>query len=698
MSLAINPRLLVLIASALAAASFITMPRASSAEGRPRDTAERVRALLAERCYQCHGSNGVARKNVDVSNHARLISSKIVVPGDADSTLLKVVESGAMPFGGPELPKAEKEMLRSWVIGGAPSWDAFDKEGSPRSFLSESAILALIRDDLLSARDRARPYLRYFLITHLHNAGAPAAELESYRIGLAKLVNSLSWHREITPPAPIDPAKTIFRIDLRDYNWTTETWNTILAAYRYGLRTRDAQIITRLSGAALPYVRADWFVANASVPPLYHRLLALPRTVAEMERILSVDAARNLEEEKNVARAGIRNSGVSHNNRVLERHTSAHGAYWKSFDFRSNLDDQNIFKDPLRLNAAGGEIIFNLPNGLQGYLLIDARGNRIDRAPIDIVADRNNPDDPVIQNGRSCMGCHYAGMQSFKDDVRAVIKGMTIGFFDRNKALALYPAQETLDSLIEKDRARFLAALKQAGVEAGTSAASEPINALSRRFAAEISVRQAAAEAGLEVEEFQARVKSSARLIALGFGQLVVAGGGFKRDGWEKHFGDLASELQLGSYEPGQEFLSRKALALQAAAPTVRVAGGSFNPALARSAMTSNDPAEIMRVARTIFIWSNTIFLSSEKLARELQKRSEFQALGLVIVTDPRVADIRVELNRPPLTFIYEFAATNPQTSLLLTSGKVTAWDGNFAAPKIAKELLKQVQAARSKG
>ena len=36
---------------------------------------------------------------------------------------------------------------------------------------------------------------------------------------------------------------------------------------------------------------------------------------------------------------------------------------------------------------AGGEIIFNLPNGLQGYLLVDAKGDRIDAGPIDIVGD-----------------------------------------------------------------------------------------------------------------------------------------------------------------------------------------------------------------------------------------------------------------------------------------------------------------------
>ena len=290
----------------------------------------------------------------------------------------------------------------------------------------------------------------------------------------------------------IDPARTVFRVDLRDYNWTAATWNMLFAVYPYGVRGAESRAIDQLSGSPLPYIRADWFVANASVPPLYHDILGLPKTVRELEQQLGIDAARDLEEEKNVARAGLRSSGVSSNNRVLERHTSPHGAYWKSFDFRSNLDDQNIFRDPLRLNPAGGEIIFNLPNGLQAYLLVDAFGRRIDEAPIAIVSDRNNADDPIIRNGRSCMSCHFAGVQPFKDDVRPVVQGLSFASFDREKALAIYPAQETLERLTERDRRRFEQAAGQLGA-LSVSAQAEPINALTRRFLSEMPVVQAAA-------------------------------------------------------------------------------------------------------------------------------------------------------------------------------------------------------------
>jgi len=670
------------------AASF----RASSADDRQRVIASLARDVLNRRCFSCHGANGVARKNVFVLDHERLVASHTVIPGDSNSMLLKMVESGAMPSGGPELSRQDKETLRNWIVKGAPNWD--DPPPQPkRNFLTEPAILALIRNDLLQARERNRPFLRYFSLAHLHNAGAPDSELETYRAGLSKLVNSLSWHREIISPASIDDARTIFRVDLRDYNWTAATWDLLLADYPYGVRSVESRVIDQLSGATLPYVRADWFAANASVPPLYHSILGLPRTAQELERQLGIDATRDLEEEKNVARAGLRSSGVSQNNRVLERHVSPHGAYWKSFDFRSNLDDQNIFTDPLRLNPAGGEVIFNLPNGLQAYFLMDGLGRRIDEAPIAIVADRNNVDDPVIHNGRSCMSCHYAGIQGFKDDVRPVVRGLAFASFDREKALAIYPTQETLDRVIATDIDRFQKSAEQAG-GLSSSSQTEPINALTRRFLAELSVAQAAAEAGLEIRDFQAGIARSARLLTLGYGQLLVKPGGLRRDAWDKNFGELVRELGLGDHVASVIVLPRKAQ--PSAASAVNLAG--VTRPTARAIGTSADPASIMRSARTIFVRSMTVYLEAALFESELRKRPEFKSLELTIVKDEHMADIRFEINRAEFSFNYTFAATSPRTSVVVASGKLTAWNGDFAAPRIAKEFLKQMQAARSSG
>src|SRR4029077_3376393 len=94
--------------------------------------------------------------------------------------------------------------------------------------------------------------------------------------------------------------------------------------------------------------RADWFIATASRAPLYYDLLQTPQQVAELERQLPVEVLVNIQQER-VARAGFNGSGISRNNRILERHDAVHGAYWKTYDFNEVpqilTDRQNLLPD-----------------------------------------------------------------------------------------------------------------------------------------------------------------------------------------------------------------------------------------------------------------------------------------------------------------------------------------------------------------
>ena len=662
-------------------ASLALSIQSGSAPKQSPDLAAQAAKVLTERCLRCHGLNGAALKNVFVLDRDRLIASRVIVPGDPDSLLLKMADSNAMPPGGPPLSDNEKTILRDWIMLGAPKWE--DNVGSSnRSFIDETKLVTIIEQDLLGQPQRSRQFLRYFSLAHLHNASVSDHDLQTYRAALGKLINSLSWHKEISQPAVIDPARTVFRIDLRDYNWTAATWNLLLSAYPYGLHSSAGNSVAQISGAKVPYVRADWFAANASLPPLYHDLLGLPRSAMDLERQLGIDVSRDLAEEKNVARAGLRASGVSQNNRVLERHVSLHGAYWKSFDFRNSADQQNIFQHPLSFIHSGSEIIFNLPNGLQGYLVVDGMDRRIDEAPVAIVSDRTSADDPVIRNGRSCMNCHYDGVRQFRDETRPVIQANLSSTFDREKALALYLTQENLDRLIERDRERFREAVTLASGAVATAPHEEPINALARRFAADISLSQAAAEAGLEPADFQERVRRSGRLAQLGYSQLLVPGGAIKRDAWDRHFDELALELGIGR---------------QVSRP-VRGNRNSALPAAGRltaASVIGASPESILRATRTISVSSMTMFLKSDQLENELRKRPEFEAMGLAIVKDAAKADLMIDLDRPVFTYTFTYSVSSADTRVVVLSGKVIAFDGNLAAPKIAKELIKGFRAAR---
>jgi hypothetical protein len=57
-----------------------------------------------------------------------------------------------------------------------------------------------------------------------------------------------------------------------------------------------------------------------------------------------------------------------------------------------------------------------------------------------------------------------------------------------------------------------------------------------------------------------------------------------------------------------------------------------------------------------------------------------------------------VEVDRPIFTFIFTYKITDRTTGILLTSGQVTAFDGNAAAPLLAERIIEDIKKARVAG
>src|SRR5262249_2504026 len=180
-----------------------------------------------------------------------------------------------------------------------------------------------------------------------------------------------------------------------------------------------------LAGATAPrcpFAGAVCFPSTASRPPIYNALLRLPRSFQALAREQGVDVEGDI--RRFVAqRAGFQKSGVSQNNRLIERHPSRGGYFWTSYDFAGNRQNQSLFEFPLGpggpngFSHDGGETIFSLPNGFQAYYLNNARGEPLDKGPTTIVRDLTRK-DLAVTNGVSCMGCHDQGMRKAKDDIR----------------------------------------------------------------------------------------------------------------------------------------------------------------------------------------------------------------------------------------------------------------------------------------
>ena len=527
----------------LLAPGFFCSPLVAFADP-PEALGGKARAILQTHCAACHGGGKAAKGGFGfVLDRELLVGRSLVVPGKAgQSDLFLRVQQGEMPPPSKKIrpSQADLKILESWINAGAP---AFDGQVAIAKKIAEWEVAGVILADLKKLDPRRRRFTRYLTLTHLAYAGRPEKDLQSVREAAGKLLNSLSWHPRITLPQAVVGDGTILRIDLRAYRWTPSLWERLAFIYPYRTDGGDGKTMNNYSGTEVPAVRADWFVATASRPPFYHDLLQLPTSDRALERLLQVDVPANIQDD-DIQRSGFNDSGVSKNNRLIERHDAVHGVLWRSYDFAGNTGRQNLFEHPLGPNTgdvsfkpAGGEMIFNLPNGLLAFMLVDAKGKRIDKAPGEIVADPRRPDQRV-EAGISCMSCHARGFLFKADQLRGHVEKNAEVFGKQILASvrATHPHKAKFQAQIDEDNHRYLKALEKFGVR---DPDQEPVNLVAQRFEMTLDGPSAAAELGLTLKEFGVLLKKHPDQARI-FGGLLVKGGTAQRQVFQENFAELA--------------------------------------------------------------------------------------------------------------------------------------------------------------
>lgn len=555
-----------------------------------------VRKLLKRHCADCH-DNGSAEGGLGkILDLERLVKDRRVLPSNAvESKLYARVIAGEMPPPGDE-PTGERPseneigVLRNWIAEGALVTDSIPtRPGRPRiTLLQELELIAAFLSRKATATERAD--YRFFSIRNIHNTAARTEqELDTYRAAFGKALNSLSWQDDIVNPVALDSGHTIFAVRLNDLKWDFSDWDSILSHYPYALSyeripaveeiRRLARVIYRETGTIVPVIRADWFVVTATKPPLYHTLLSIPKKLRGLEGFLRVDSDENFL-NGNVQRAGFIQSGISEQNRLIERHQAKYGYFWKSYDFKPGVERSSLVTFPLGPAISGnrwpefafvhdgGEFIFSLPNGLQGYMLADRDGNRIDGpAPVEIVADRTRVGGSIqVINGISCIACHSQGIINKDDEIlETSARGAVARNPDASRFLRkIYPGQNSMSAIYRKDREVFQKAVKRAmravvlnpgSVESEDGSALEPVSKVTRFYLHEpMDAALVAAELDLEsADELRAALKFQQQLIRLGLSPLASSPGAIKRASWERRslscrsvFQRAASYLQRG--------------------------------------------------------------------------------------------------------------------------------------------------------
>jgi hypothetical protein len=114
--------------------------------------------------------------------------------------------------------------------------------------------------------------------------------------------------------------------------------------------------------------------------------------------------------------------------------------------------------------------------------------------------------------------------------------------------------------------------------------------------------------------------------------------------------------------------------------------------------IAETNPKTLLGHARTIYIDSDTSFFEAVQLQNALRKREEMDAWQLAIVDGwekRNVADVLIEVDRPLFTYTFTYKITHRGTGIILATGKVTAFDGNRAAPKLARRIVEEIKKAR---
>jgi hypothetical protein len=111
------------------------------------------------------------------------------------------------------------------------------------------------------------------------------------------------------------------------------------------------------------------------------------------------------------------------------------------------------------------------------------------------------------------------------------------------------------------------------------------------------------------------------------------------------------------------------------------------------------NPRMLLKNARTFYVTSGTSFFEPVQLENELRKRTQAEPWALALIdgdwNQRNVADVLVHIDRPLFTYTFTYKLTHRSSGVILATGKVTAFDGNAAAPKLARRIIEEIKLAR---
>lgn len=291
-----------------------------------------------------------------------------------------------------------------------------------------------------------------------------------------------------------------------------------------------------------PILRADWFVANASLAPAYNELLGI-KTLDDFHNLVRYRSA----DDDLAGRAVVANSQlVSLYQRGIMFTPKTNGTYWQTFDYLKSSGLNNLLKDPLSRKRDAGEVFAELPNGLQAFSLIDGNNKIIDVADGNIVTDQNGPwRHTLVWNGLySCTNCHKNGAQDLLDEVRPLSTAPSSLMTKKQKGFEDFVDQYTknMEAELASTRVRYALAI---GTATGGRKPEDNTTKYAQMFVEywqkPVTMKEAAAEVGCTPNQLSGilgRIIGPDPAITT-----LLRGRPLRRDLWEAAFSQAATSV-----------------------------------------------------------------------------------------------------------------------------------------------------------
>ena len=328
------------------------------------------------------------------------------------------------------------------------------------AIIAALALLSASSDSEAALSDRARlpPEQQAHAVYLTLSTVAPERRQQLFHV-LRFVVPSLSSKPYLGDQLPVVvPNSNLLRLDLQGLGWE-KTWQPVIAAHYVPTYRPDL-----LHTKQIPLVvNGLWFAA--SVPDsnvtgdsqyqlLYGKAL---KDAKEFQAFWQVNGRASFAFGRIEGESGV----AVQRTRFLENLPTANrGYFWHTFDSRvvAGATDplENLTVRPPKHDAS--ELIAAIPKHyggksgtLQAYFLVNAKGERQEKAPADIVTDSTGVRGVEIRNTISCITCHTEGLRlPTLDQYRAyILAGARIYTYDK-------ATQQEIDRFLDSPIAKEL--------------------------------------------------------------------------------------------------------------------------------------------------------------------------------------------------------------------------------------------------